>query len=113
MDNQKRPEQLTLDGFTVDSGREADADPLRPVEDATLPDSSGDDDSAAEPGAEYIVPTTDIEQFGRQTRIYVRNDIARYYVGDLCEKLEIKLIEGEGIPALDEFYLELDERFSY
>ena len=54
-----------------------------------------------------------IEQFGRPTRIYIRNDIARYYVGDLCEKLEIKLIEGEGIPALDEFYLELDEKLSY
>lgn len=52
-----------------------------------------------------------IDQSGRPTRIYIRNDIAESYIGDLCRKLDIKLIEGEGVPVIDVFYEGLYDRY--
>ena len=50
-----------------------------------------------------------VTRFGRPSRIYIRNDLALGYIEDLCGKLKIKVVEGEGMPALDSFYAEMDK----
>lgn len=42
-----------------------------------------------------------IMKYGRPASIYARDDRFVSYIGDLCKKLSIKLIEGEGVPAVD------------
>jgi len=42
-----------------------------------------------------------IDKFGRPLSIHVRDDRSGRYIGDFCEKTGIKVIEGEGMPAVD------------
>lgn len=39
---------------------------------------------------------------GRPSKIYVRNEEMSSYVDDFCTKLKIQLIEGQGVPAIDD-----------
>ena len=44
---------------------------------------------------------TYIENYGRPVSINVRDDRSGRYIEDLCKKISVKLIMGEGVPAVD------------
>jgi hypothetical protein len=44
-----------------------------------------------------------ILKYGRPSSIYTRDNRASAYIGDFCKKTNIKLIEGKGVPVIDDF----------
>lgn len=44
-----------------------------------------------------------ILKYGRPSSIYIRDNRASVYIGDFCKKANIKLIEGQGVPVIDDF----------
>ena len=48
-----------------------------------------------------------ILKYGKPSSINIRDTRAAVYIGDFCKKTNIKLVEGEGIPVIDEFIFDL------
>lgn len=48
-----------------------------------------------------------ILKYGKPSSINIRDDRVAVYIGDFCKKANIKLIEGKGIPVIDDFILGL------
>lgn len=48
-----------------------------------------------------------IEKYGRPSAIYVRDERTGRYIEDLCEKVKIKLIQGQRMPVMNTIFKEL------
>ena len=44
-----------------------------------------------------------ILKYGRPSAIYIRDNRASVYIGDFCKKANIKLVDGKGVPVIDDF----------
>jgi len=45
-----------------------------------------------------------ISEFGRPLSIHVRDDRAKSYIENFCQKTDIELIEGKGVPIIDKLF---------
>ena len=61
-----------------------------------------DKNEAIEAGILYML-TRYILKYGKPLSINIRDNRAAAYIGDFCKKANIKLIEGKGVPEIDDF----------
>jgi hypothetical protein len=45
-----------------------------------------------------------VEKYGRPSTIYVRDSRTASFIEDFCRKIGVKLIQDEGVPAIDNFF---------